>query len=102
MIRHIVLTRSREDVDESTIAEIHAGLSNVAARLPGAHGFSGGASNSPEDLERGYTHGFTIDFDDHAALAAYAEDPEHRRLGARLVATAIEGTDGLLVVDLEF
>ena len=102
MIRHIVLTRFRYDVDESTIADICSGLAAVADRLDGAHDFAGGPSNSPEDLERGYTHGFTIDFDDHAALAAYADDPEHQALGSQLVANAEGGRNGLLVVDLEF
>ena len=102
MLRHIVLTRFRDDVDDSTIADIYDGLAQVAERLPGASGFVGGRSNSPEDLERGYTHGFTIDFDDHSALAAYAGHPEHRRFGAQLVANAVDGRDGILVVDLEF
>ena len=102
MIRHVVLTRFREDVGETTIHAIYAGLAAVADRLDGAHDFVGGPSNSPEDLERGYTHGFTIDFDDHSALAAYAGDPEHRRFGAQLVANAVDGRGGILVVDLEF
>lgn len=101
MVRHIVLTRCAPGTSADTIGEIYAGLRAVSERLPGATNFTGGPSNSPEDLERGYTHGFSIDFDDHAALRAYADDPEHRALGARLVEAADGGIDGLLVVDLE-
>ncbi|MEM9042536.1 MAG: Dabb family protein [Actinomycetota bacterium] len=101
MIRHIVLTRFAPEVTEATIAEIYAGLAAVADRLPGASGFVGGRSDSPEQIERGYRHAFSIDFESWDALTDYADDPEHRALGAQLVANAIDGRDGLLVVDLD-
>ena len=101
MIRHIVLTRFRSDVSEETIVQIYKGLAAVAERLPGAQGFHGGRSNSPENIERGYMHGFTIDFDSREDLAAYAEDAEHKRWGAEIVAHADGGIDGVLVLDID-
>lgn len=101
MIRHIVLTRFKPDTSEEKIARIYEGLSAVADKLPGAHSFVGGRSDSPEQLERGYKHGFVIDFDDWDALSAYAENPDHQSLGGQLVANAIGGVDGILVVDIE-
>jgi hypothetical protein len=41
-----------------------------------------------------------VDFTDWAALAAYQDHPDHRRLGAALVAAAEGGLDGILVFDL--
>jgi hypothetical protein len=52
-------------------------------------------------MERGYTHAFTIDFDDWAALARYADDPDHKALGAKLVGMAQGGQGGLLVLDID-
>ena len=101
MIRHIVLTKFRPDTSEETISQIYAGLGAVAEKLPGANNFVGGRSESPEQLERGYTHGFVIDFDDWDALRVYADDAEHKALGAQLVAQAIGGVDGILVLDIE-
>lgn len=101
MIRHIVLTTFRPDVDESTIREIYDGLAALVDELPGAGGFIGGRSDSPEAMERGYHHGFVIDFDGPDDLAVYADHPRHRELGARLVANAVGGADGILVVDLD-
>ena len=101
MIRHIVLTRFVFVFIESSISEIYSGLAAVADRLPGASGFVGGRSDSPEQIERGYRHAFSIDFESWDALRDYADDPEHRALGAQLVANAIDGRDGLLVVDLD-
>jgi hypothetical protein len=101
MIRHIVLIRVRPGVSEADIAAIYAGLSSVVAKHAGAHGFLSGRSASPEQMERGYMHAFTIDFDDWAALDAYAHDREHRALGEQLVGLAQDGLAGLLVLDIE-
>ncbi|MEM9392614.1 MAG: Dabb family protein [Pseudomonadota bacterium] len=101
MIRHIVLTKFSPGTPEERIAEIYSGLASVAERLSGASGFVGGKSESPEKIERGYLHGFTIDFDDWDALARYAEDPEHQGYGAQLIENAVGGVDGILVLDIE-
>jgi len=101
MIRHIVLTRFKPETAEDEIADIYAALSALTDTLPGARGFTGGRSTSPERIERGYMHGFVIDFDSWTALKAYAEHPEHQALGARIVENAEGEIDGVLVLDLE-
>lgn len=101
MIRHIVLTKFTPETPEAKIVEIYAGLSALADKLPGAQNFTGGRSESPEQIERGYMHGFVIDFDSWDALKAYADNPEHQALGGQLVAHAIGGIDGILVLDLD-
>ena len=101
MIRHIVLTKFKPETPESRIAEIYAGLSDVAEKLPGAQNFTGGRSDSPEQMERGYMHGFVIDFDNWDALKSYADNPEHQALGTQLVENAVGGIDGILVLDLD-
>lgn len=101
MIRHIVLTRFKSDVSEQKIAEIYAGLAALTKHLDGAAGFTGGRSQSPEQIERGYMHGFVIDFDNWDALGRYAENEEHKSLGKQIVANAAGGREGILVVDLE-
>ncbi|MEM7692970.1 MAG: Dabb family protein [Pseudomonadota bacterium] len=100
MIRHIVLTKFKPGTGEDTIAKIYAGLAAVTDRLPGAHNFTGGRSESPERIERGYGHGFVIDFDSWDALKTYSDDEEHKAFGAQLVANAVGGIDGILVLDI--
>lgn len=100
MIRHIVLTKFKLDTKEEKIAEIYAALSALAEALPGAQDFTGGRSESPEQIERGYMHGFVIDFDSWDALKNYADNPDHQALGAQLVEHAVGGIDGILVLDL--
>ena len=101
MIRHIVLTKFKSETPEACIAEIYAGLKTVTEVLPGVHGFTGGRSTSPERIERGYMHGFVVDFDDWDALKTYADNPEHQALGAQLVENAVGGIEGILGLELE-
>lgn len=100
MIRHIVLTKFKPETEERDILDIYAGLSDLTRRLSGAQGFTGGRSESPEQIERGYTHAFVIDFDSWEDLETYAKHPEHQALGARIVENAVGGIDGVLVLDL--
>ena len=100
MIRHIVLIQFRADVTEPAIAAIFADLHAVKAVLPGVVSITSGRSESPEMMERGYRHGFVADFTDWAALDAYQNHPDHKRVGAALVASAVGGIDGILVFDL--
>jgi hypothetical protein len=100
MIRHIVLIKFRADVSEAAIAAIFADLQAIQAKLPGMLAITSGRSESPEQIERGYLHGFVADFEGWAALAAYQDHPDHKRAAAALVAAAIGGIDGILVFDL--
>ena len=100
MIRHIVLTKFKPEVSEATIKGIYDGLAAVTDKLPGAANFTGGRSESPEQIERGYMHGFVIDFDSWEALQTYSDDEDHKALGGQLVANAMGGIDGILVLDL--
>lgn len=100
MIRHIVLIRFKEDVSPATIADIFHELAAIKDKLSGVLSITSGKSESPEKIERGYLHGFVVDFVDWVALEAYQNHPDHRRVGGRLVESAVGGLDGILVFDL--
>ena len=102
MIRHIVLIKFRPDVSQDLISGIFAELRTVRDQVAGIGEIVSGRSESPEQIERGYMHGFTVDFDGWDALEAYQTHPNHKALGAKLVANAIGGIDGILVLDIPF
>ncbi|WP_298918735.1 Dabb family protein [uncultured Roseobacter sp.] len=101
MIRHMVLTKFTSETPESTILDIYAGLRRLTEMMPGARNFGGGRSQSPEKIERGYMHGFSIDFDSWSDLQAYSENEDHKALGGQIVANAEGGLEGVLVLDIE-
>lgn len=100
MIRHIVLVKFKDDLDPAEIDDIFAELRSIEGKIDGLLSITSGRSESPEKIERGYMHGFVVDFADWAALDRYQIHPDHKKLGARLVANAVGGIDGILVFDL--
>jgi len=101
MIRHIVLVKLPAATPAAEIAALFSRLDGLRAHLPGMLRFHAGANVSPEGLARGFTHVVTVDFADAAARDAYLVDPAHKAAGARLVAAAQGGIDGLAVVDFD-
>jgi len=100
MIRHIVLIKFRREVDDAAITALFTELRAIQSQLPGILSITSGRSESPEKMERGHKHGFVADFTDWEALQAYQDHPDHQRLGAKLVAAAVGGKDGILCFDL--
>ena len=101
MIRHVVLFQRKAGVNDTEIAEVLAGIEALADIVPGILSTSSGSDCSPEGMQRGMTHGFTVDFTDEVARDAYLVHPSHQAAGARLVASTENGIDGLLVFDWE-
>lgn len=100
MIRHIVLIRFQPTVSEHQIDDLFAELHRIDGKVPGLLVITSGKSESLEQMERGYTHGFVVDFADWTALQAYQDHPEHQVLGAKLTAAAVGGKEGILCFDL--
>lgn len=100
MIRHIVLIRFLPNQSEGQIAALFTELHAINGKVPGLLAITSGKSESPEQMERGYMHGFVVDFSDWAALQAYQDHPEHQVLGAKLTAAAVGGKEGILCFDL--
>jgi hypothetical protein len=99
MIRHAVLLKVRSDFTASEISDVFTALKNPKSEIPGIISISTGKDNSPEGIQRGHTHGFTVDFDSAASRDAYLPHPAHQNVGARIVAICEGGVDGITVVD---
>jgi hypothetical protein len=100
MIRHIVLIKFRPEVSEDTIQALFDELRAIETEVSGILDIKSGRSESPEKIERGYMHGFVVDFQDWDALETYQQHPDHKALGAKLVENAVGGLDGILVLDI--
>jgi hypothetical protein len=96
MIRHVVLCRFRKDAD---VAAIFAAIEGLKQKIPGILAVTCGTDCSPEGLQKGFTHGFTVDFTDAAARDAYLPHPDHQVV-AKMVVDALDGgLEGLVVID---
>ncbi|HXV32085.1 MAG TPA: Dabb family protein [Sinorhizobium sp.] len=101
MIRHCVFIRFRAEVSQAERAAIFAEIAALKERLPGFLAVHIGANVSPEaGMDKGYSDGFIVDFADATARDVYLEDPEHRKIGGKIVAAAEGGVQGVFVYDL--
>ncbi len=101
MIRHIVLIRFKPTLDSAAIEHRLETVTALKDKIGGILAVSTGVNNSPEGLEKGFGHGFVVDFADAAARDAYLPHPEHVKVGTMLVEAAEGGLDGILVFDFE-
>jgi Stress responsive A/B Barrel Domain len=101
VIRHCVFFRFKTDVSDQTIVDLLAGLAALKDMLPAIRNAVAGANISPEGLERGFRHGFTMDFDNESAREAYFNHPARIALADRVLANLEGGLEGVIVVDLD-
>ncbi len=101
MIRHVVLFKLRSDLDEGAATRIFTALKALQGQISGITAISTGKDASPEGLQRGFTHGFTVDFVDATARDAYLPNPAHQKVGAMIVGITEGGVAGITVVDWE-
>ncbi len=97
MIQHIVLIKPRDGVEPAAMTRLVDALAALPGTIPGITGYTWGTNASPEGLNRGYTHGFVMTFEDAAARDAYLPHPDHTAIGPLMQPVAEE----VLVFDLE-
>lgn len=100
MILHCVFCNFQSDASQADRTAILAELAAFSQSLDGVLGFDFGANHDFENKSPAVTDGFVIRFRDRQALAAYADHPTHKALGARLCELCEGGADGVMVVDL--
>ena len=102
MIRHCVFIRFKAGVTAQEKAAIYQEIVDLKGRLPGILDVRSGANVSPETgMDKGYADGFIVDFATPADRDAYLADGEHQKTGAKIVAAAEGGLQGVFVFDLE-
>lgn len=101
MIQHCVFIRFQPSVSQDERNALMAEISALVGVLPGLREVRFGPNAGFEALDHGYSHGFIAIFDDAEALLRYQKDPRHQQVGAKLVASAVGGIDGIFVFDLQ-
>jgi lysophospholipase L1-like esterase len=77
LMRHIVLFKFKDDVDEANIKEIVEAFGELPSKIEQIIDYEAGTNVSPENLNDGFTHAFVVSFRDAAARDAYLPHPAH-------------------------
>lgn len=83
-VRHVVCFQYKEGTPAKKIAEINRAFAALKRKIPGIVAFEMGENNSPEGLNKGFTHCYIVTFENDEARKVYLPHPEHQAFVALL------------------
>ncbi len=78
MIRHLVLMRFKPETTQARRTELEQAFAALKNALPLVQDLEWGTNVSPEGLDQGYTHCFSLTFANAADRDAYLPHPVHQ------------------------
>ena len=80
-VKHIVVFKYKASATVEQIGEVTAAFKALKGKIPGILSLEYGVNNSPEKLNKGFTHVYLLTFENAAARDAYLPHPEHKKFG---------------------
>lgn len=80
-LRHVVLFQFKSTASATDVAQVEAAFAALPKQIPQIKAFEWGLNNSPENLNQGFTHCFTLTFSSEADRDAYLPHPAHKAFG---------------------
>ena len=79
LLRHVVLFAFKDDAAFEDVDAVVNGFAALPASIPGIAAYEWGTNVSPEGLNDGFTHCFTLTFNSAEDRDAYLVHPAHQR-----------------------
>lgn len=80
-LRHVVMFKFNESATEADIKEVEDAFLALPSKIETIKDFEWGLNNSPEGLNKGFTHCFILTFDSEEGRATYLPHPAHQEFG---------------------
>ncbi|WP_116108568.1 Dabb family protein [Lewinella sp. IMCC34191] len=84
VLRHAVFFAFQDEATDEQITEVQQAFSNLPNEIEEIRGYEWGTNNSPENLNKGFTHAFFLTFHSEADRDAYLPHPAHQAFGQKL------------------
>lgn len=84
LLRHVVMFGWEKGTDQQDIEKIVTAFKGLPNQISLIKAFEFGTNNSPENLNKGLTHCFTLTFTSEADRDAYLIHPAHKAFVAKL------------------
>ena len=95
VLKHVVLFSFKEGSSETEIQKVINTFADLKNKIKTIRSFEWGINNSPERLNQGFTHCFTLTFKSEKDRDDYLPHPDHKAFG-KVLAPVL---DKVLVVD---
>ena len=83
-LRHVVAFKFKESATPEQIKEVENAFRALKKKIPQIAEFEWGLNNSPEGLNKGFTHGFILTFKSEKDREIYLPHPDHKAFGKML------------------
>lgn len=81
VLRHVVYFSFKETSSPEDIQSVVDAFRDLQNKIPGIEAFEWGINSSPEGINQGLTHAFTLTFYSDAARDEYLPHPAHKAFG---------------------
>jgi len=81
LLRHVVLFKFKATATTDDIKTVENAFSALPAKIPQILDYEWGLNNSPEDLDKGFTHCYLLTFVSESDRAIYLPHPDHKAFG---------------------
>lgn len=95
LLRHVVMFKFKADTTAEQIAEVENAFSSLPDKIAVIESYEWGLNNSPEGLNKGFTHCFLLTFKSEKDRAIYLPHPDHKEF----VALASPFFEDVMVMD---
>lgn len=78
MLRHVVMFNFKDDADPAGVKNVEEAFAALPSKIDTIKDFEWGTNNSPENLNKGFTHCFFVSFESEEGRAVYLPHPDHK------------------------
>lgn len=83
-LRHVVLFKFKDSATPQDISSVEKAFKALPGKIPQIRDFEWGLNNSPEGLDKGFTHCFFLTFNSEKDREIYLPHPDHKAFGKAL------------------
>lgn len=83
-VKHVVVFKYKNTATSAQIDEVTKAFIALKGKIPGITSFEYGVNNSPENLNKGFTHVYLLTFKNAQSRDNYLPHPEHKKFGELL------------------
>lgn len=84
VLRHVVAFKFKTTTTPAQIKEVETAFSALPGKISEVKDFEWGLNNSPENRNKGCTHGYILTFHSEKDRDAYAVHPAHKAFGGQV------------------
>jgi hypothetical protein len=84
LLRHVVMFKFKDTATEADIKSVEEAFAALPSKIEEIKGYEFGTNNSPEGLDKGFTHCFFLTFHSEEDRAVYLPHPDHKAFGELL------------------